>query len=67
MPNPLDEIKIEIDCLIERAAIMEFGGGMSGQSQSTFSPFRDTEMGMEEDGMTDNDGLRIDHKGHEQG
>ena len=28
MPN-LEEIQIEIDCLIERAAIMEFDGGMT--------------------------------------
>ena len=27
---------------------MEFGGGMTGPNTSTFSPFRDTEMGMEE-------------------
>ena len=32
---------------------MEFSGGMGGQSQSTFSPFRDAEMDMEGDGMTD--------------
>ena len=32
---------------------MEFDGGMSGQSQGTFSPFRDTEMDMEGDGMTE--------------
>ena len=29
MPNQLEEIQIEIDCLIERAAIMEFEGGMT--------------------------------------
>ena len=29
MINKLEEIQIEIDCLIERAAIMEFDGGMT--------------------------------------
>ena len=29
MPNQLEEIQTEIDCLIERAAIMEFEGGMT--------------------------------------
>ena len=29
----------------------EFGGGMTGTTTGTFSPFRDTEMGMDEGGM----------------
>ncbi len=29
----------------------EFGGGMTGPTTGTFSPFRDTEMGMDEGGM----------------
>jgi len=32
---------------------MEFGGGMNGTTTGTFSPFQDTEMGMDEGGMED--------------
>ena len=31
----------------------EFGGGMTGPSTGTFSPFSDTEMGMEEESMNE--------------
>ena len=39
----------------------EFGGGMTGTTTGTFSPFQDTEMGMDEGGMEDqyDDGMMM--------
>ena len=36
---------------MEWVVACEFGGGMTGTTTGTFSPFRDTEMGMDEGGM----------------